>query len=220
MTDEMIKQEKYKCEIQSGIEGLEIADLFIKIGALQKHVVIQQGEYLPIDLVEFDNLKKSRLVGSLKRCIDYGWVSVESPTAVPPKVKEVAVSKPAARPVAITEEGAGIVSARDITNKVSDMRRVDADTVYPDEIQPPVREIVTVAQSKTPNAMAITETTVAADGYFAFEKLKYFQKLKTIKDSSDVTLLKAIIEKSPYPQLVHNAQVRMQELELASAKPV
>jgi len=216
MNDELLKKEKYLCVIVGGLEGLAIADLFIRMndGKIMKQVVVRQGDYVPTDLIDFDDIKKSRLAGSLGKCIARGWIIVENPAIEVPKlvVKEPVMMKPT-KSSAITEIDAGIISPAEVSNRVAEATQIkQAVNPFPTERELPVKSIISDEQSRTVNAFAITEKSVTSDGYFVFNKLKHFQKLKTIKDTKDVGLLERIVNESNYPQLVHNAKLRLQEL--------
>lgn len=223
MTDEELKKEKYLCAMQSGTEGLAIADLFVRNadGTIMKVMTLQKGQYLLTELVDFGDLKKSRLVGSLSKCIDRGWIVVEDPAeeikVSEPEVVEVKTVTPSQ---ALTEVKAGIIDKKDVTDPVADVVNPTAKGIdpFPKEVQPKVVEIVSKKESKTPNSFAITETDatvgkVKSEGKYAeFDSLRYFQKLKAIKETQDVELLDLVSKKSNYPQLVHNSQSRLKEL--------
>lgn len=219
MDNELLRKEKYTCEIESGTEGLQIFDLFIRSAnnSLMRPVVLQKGEQVPTDLIDFDDLKKSRLSGALLRCIKAGWISVENPaTELPAATKSSApkMETKTLQAVGITEKGAGLIDPKSITGPITDMRRPKGVSPFPEETESPTKELISSKQSRTANTFAISENSISEPSkYEEFEKNKHFIKLKVIKETSDKDLLKQIVSKSQIVQLRHNAQLRLQELE-------
>ncbi len=220
MTDEELKKEKYRCEIQSGTEGLVMADLFIRtaVAHIIKPVRLRQGEYIPTDLVDFGDLKKSRLAGALLKCIEKGWISVENPSE---KIEKVEQSTPEMimpkSDGAITELKAGLINPEDVTNLVADVPQPKGINPFPKEKEVPVKEVITLKEARTANTFAVTEQDLNSSvpqltNYEDFKGLRYFQKLKAIKESTDKVLLKSIMDQDSYPQLVHNSKSRLLEL--------
>lgn len=221
MEDDKLKQEKYLCNMQSGTEGLAIADLFMRDadGKVIRVISLQKGQYIPTDLIDAGDLKKSRLFGSLKKCIDRRWIVVENPAIDDHVEEEKPVEMEAVIPEqAVTEIDAGTVSMKDVTSPIADSSRPKGIPAFPEDKQPPIKEIVSKMEATTVNIFAISEgnaVTAKAEAeskYNEFSNLRYFQKLKAIKDTKDTALLGVITKKSEYPQLIHNAESRLKEL--------
>jgi len=217
MDDLSLKQEKYRCEVSDNSADLEIADLFIKLsnGTIKRPVRLSKGMYVPTELLDFDDVKKSRLNGSLKKCIDNKWIVVENPAFI----EVVTCSEENVRlPIetsTITETKAGIIKSENVTGKISEITQARKGvSPFPEEkIDVSSKENVFIKESRSPNLFAITENQIKETEFSKFMSLKYFQKLKMIKETTSVSLLNEIILKSEYPQLIHNASMRLQELK-------
>jgi len=220
MTDEELKKERYVCQIQSGTEGLMIADLFIKtaVAHIVKPVTLKKEEYLPTDLVDFGDLKKSRLSGSLSRCIKRGWISVENPAGEIVKEERPAPEMKKPTPSAgISEVRAGLVDPKECTDIAGEAAQPKGIDPFPKDKEIPIKEVISLVEARTPNTFAVTEgdlknPVAKVANYTEFMKLRYFQKLKTIKATVNTDLLKDVIVKDTYPQLVHNSKIRLAEL--------
>ena len=221
MDDEQLRKEKYRCTF-AGHNGLTVGDLFIRSKNFNFNRVVQlkQGEYLLTELLDFAELKKSRLTGALSKFIEKGWVTVENPAA-PVEKREVApieMVQPATS-AAVTEMQAGTVKLQDVTNLTATAGQPKSMLDYPEDKPVKVVEVVSFEKSRTVNSCAISESPVndsgvqnGSDVFEKFNALRYFQKLKTIKETTDVNLLEIIARKSNYPQLVHNSKNRLREL--------
>jgi hypothetical protein len=216
MDDETLRREKYRCEFE-GHDGITIGDLYFRAAnpMYNRRVTLKKGEYILTELLDFTDLKKSRLSGALKSFIEMGWIAVENPATTIEKRHSAAVELAAPTIAnAISELAAGTVKAKDITNLVATAAQPKNVLGFPDDIQPKVTEVVPLKQSRTVNSFAISEASEApVDIYEKFNSLRYFQKLKTIKETADANLLEVIVSKSNYPQLVHNSKTRLRELQ-------
>lgn len=216
--DDELRKEKYRCEF-NGAEGITIGDLHIKAKnpSYSRSVKIKKGEYILTELLEFEDLKRSRLTGALSQFIKKGWIVVENPS-VPTKLQPVAAPNAVEL---ITERLAGTVLAKDVTNLVTDAPKQTNTLDYPTENHPQVVETITMEESRTPNTFAISENdaevAISADkveeAFNKFNSLRYFQKLKAIRDMTDTRLLEIITQKSNYPQLIHNSKNRLREIQ-------
>lgn len=222
MTDDLLRKEKYKC-VFNGSPDMSIGDLFFKSPnpIYSRRVTLKKGEYILTELLDFEDLKKSRLHGALGKFIEMGWIVVESPSvSVVKKETETPAKQLETAPEAITELQAGIIQAKDISNKIStSSSKGSASTSnlgFPIEAQTKTVESLSIEKSRTINSLAISETAAqkapSTDVYDKFIALRYFQKLKTIKETRDQGLLSLIISKSNYPQLIYNSKNRLREL--------
>jgi len=219
--DETIQKEKYRCSFASGVT---IGDLLFKStnSAHHRRVTLQHGDYILTELLDFSDLKKSRLTGSLSKFIQMGWIIVENPGEIVVERVETVRPSRAIASSAITEIQAGIIHAKDISNKISSASAsseyATSNLGYPKETHPKTVEALSLDKSRTINGLAISETEAqqslapSTTSYDKFVTLRYFQKLKTIKETLDQELLSLIIAKSSYPQLVHNSKNRLREL--------
>jgi hypothetical protein len=157
-----LSKEKYKCVVQSGLEGLILTDLFIKSaeGKSLRPVRLQKDQYLPLDLVDSAEAVKSRLSGSLGRSIKMGWMIVEN-SALPCDTKSVEAPKqPMTSATTITEVAAGIVRQDQLTSPISASKSLKESYPWPKDVDLPVVTLISDEDSKTHNALAITETSL------------------------------------------------------------
>lgn len=212
--DEEIRKEKYRCTF-NGQEGITFVDLYFKSSNpfYNKRAVLKNGEYLLTELLDFEDLKKSRTSGALNAFIKMGWVAVEN-TSISTK-SDTRMLKNIPEPSrGVSEIQSGAINSKNSTDSVVTQTAPKGSSIgYPTESQPKVVELVSAEQSRTPNSFAISEDDAAkGDSFAKFNTLKYFQKLKAIKDMTDISLLEAISTKSTYPQLVHNSKNRLREM--------
>lgn len=217
MDNETLRKEKYRCAFK-GSDGITISDLIIKATNpnYNRKISLRYGEYILTELLDFEDLKKSRMVGALSKFIEMGWVIVENPS-IPVEKKEV---KQPEMSVAAVSKVITEAQANGRADKPMYMSTGPASSIgFPTEEQAQLTTVVSNEQSRKPNSLAISEldakkaladTTVTLD---KFNALRYFQKLKTIKETTDVTLLELIATKSNYPQLIHNSKNRIRELK-------
>ena len=154
-----LRQEKYKCAVQSGLEGLTLVDLFIKSaeGKSLRPVRLQLGQYIPLDQVDAAETSKSRLSGSLGRSIKMGWIIVEN-SALPCDTSSVEAPKQAvASATTITEVAAGIVRPDQLTSPIAGTRSAKDSYPWPKDVEIPVVKLISDKDSKTHNALALTE---------------------------------------------------------------
>jgi hypothetical protein len=217
MDNEQLQKEKYLCTFK-GQDGITISDLIIKATNpnYNRKISLKYGEYILTELLDFEDLKRSRMVGALGRFIEMGWVTVENPS-IPVEKKEVVSPEMIAVPVSkgITEAQAAGRPEKPVYVSTGPSSSLG----YPVEEKTQLVEVLSNDQSRKTNSLAISEndvkvamanTTVTLD---KFNSLRYFQKLKTIKETTDVSLLELIATKSNYPQLIHNSKNRIRELK-------
>lgn len=220
MEDNDLRKEKYRCEF-NGPEGITVGDLYFKASnpIYNRQVKIKKGEYILTELLDFEDLKKSRFKGALSKFIEMGWIVIENPSMpVEKREQKMPEMRPAAIQKAITELQAGTVQAKNITNLVATSGQ-PADIGFPKERHPQVVESLSLDKSRNINSLAISETDAVKDVVSAtsefdkFNSLRYFQKLKMIKETTNRALLELISTKSNYPQLIHNSKNRLRELQ-------
>lgn len=220
MDDEQLRKEKYRCAF-SGADGITIGDLFFKAAnpTYNKKVFLKHGEYILTELLDFADLKKSRTTGALSKFIDMGWIVVENPSIpVTPRAQTTQSYEKPSISTAITELQAGLIKEENITNYAGPVAQTKT-IGFPNETHPKIVASLSLDKSRNINSLAISETEAssstnnAAEEYEKFISLRYFQKLKTIKETKNMALLELISTKSNYPQLVHNSRNRLRELQ-------
>lgn len=159
-----LSKEKYKCVIQSG-DGLRLVDLYIRTtdNRVLRPVKLQKDEYVPMEILDSQDVLKSRLGGSLGRSIKMGWIIVENP-AIPAEVNENQAPKmesPKTSSAAITEIEAGSLTPDQISNPISGVVTPKENSPWPKDVELPVVQLMTDKESRTDNAMAITETSLS-----------------------------------------------------------
>ncbi len=215
-------KEKYRCAFV-GHNGITISDLMVKPSNpnLWHPIHFSFGEYLQTDLLNPADLQKSRSAGALHKFIEMGWIVVENAAvSVEVKASSTKIEYPA-QTAAITEVQAGTVAPKDITNLTVTAGRPSNMLDYPEDKPTKVIEVISDKESRTVNNFAILESAANDNGlqndseiYEKFSALRYFQKLKTIKETDNLKLLELIATKSNYPQLVHNSKSRLKELQV------
>lgn len=212
MDNDELAKEKYRCTF-NGQDGITFVDLYFKSSNpfYNKRATLKNGEYLLTELLDFEDLKKSRTSGALSSFIKLGMVAVEN-MSIPTK-GDTRMLKTTPEPSrGVSEVQAGTITSTD--SVVTQSAPKGSSIGYPTESQPNVVELVSVENSRTPNAFAISEDDAAkSDSFTKFNTLKYFQKLKAIKDMTDISLLEAITTRSNYPQLIHNSKNRLREIQ-------
>jgi len=218
MDNETLRKEKYRCTFK-GSDGITISDLVIKATnpTYNRKISLRYGEYILTELLDFEDLKRSRMAGALARFIEMGWVVVENPS-IPVEKREPVKPVEAAKPAvvrAITEAAAQGRPEKQIYAATGPTSSIG----FPTEEKTVSTEVISVEQSRKLNGLAISEVDVKVAAVNAtvtldkFNALRYFQKLKTIKDTEDIALLELVATKSNYPQLVHNAKNRLREIK-------
>jgi len=148
---------------------------------------VAEGEEIPLDVLDPEDVRKSLKVGSLKGYSDNGWV--EEITSETPKTSEQTTRLSHF----ITEK---MILAPEMIAPLTPLP--DAST--PKEVPPPTNlpeEPVDLDKPKISIAPIelITDLTLVKT-YEDFERLSQFLKLRFIKDSTDVVLLKDILGKT------------------------
>lgn len=184
---------RYKVVAFGGQDGLLFDELLVKFsGGYNLPLRVKQGNYVPIEILDPMDLKKSLIVGSLGKYIKGGQVieehydpKKEKIIQEPPKVseghKEPEAKKeptPAAEPVSITEP-------------------IKAATPPP-PISGPEPMLESISQVKQEDD---------------FYKLGFFMKVKFIENCSDKALLLKLLEKTKGShQLQTNIQLKLATL--------
>lgn len=187
---------------------LSFPDLSVKYNnGYSTPLKLKEGEEIPLDLLDADDIKKSLRVGSLKGYSDNGWleeitavneiVSTEQPTRLSHFITEKMISAPEMiAPLKRLEPVAPVAKQEDVP---------------PTPILPEVKE-VDKSQISIPKTEPITDLALVKT-YEDFNTLSHFLKLQFIKDSNDMTLLKEILGKTPSVQFKNNINLRFTQLK-------
>jgi len=184
---------RYRVKIKNSKDNLvyvPFPDLVVKYtNGWAEPLKILEGQEIPLAACDPEDVRKSWLVGSLKRYTDSGWIEefIVKPEPKPLTEKELKFLE-ALKPI----QGTGDIPLIPIPPKqVSDVSEVK-------EVKPNLPE----AQNTLSNFSLV-------NSYEDFSKLSYFLKLRFIKESNNKELLKTILEKTDSHQFKNNIQVRL-----------
>lgn len=188
-----MSEKRYRVKIKNSKDNLTsvpFPDLQVKYtNGWNEFLKVKEGEEIPLAACEPEDVRKSFLAGSLKRYIDSGWIEdfIEEPK---PKVLtpiEIAAIK-AATPII----GTGNIPLVPIPPKPISDKTEDKQEVKPNlEVQNTLSNFSLVRS------------------YEDFQKLSYFLKLRFIKESNDLPLLKEIQQKTDSHQFKNNIAVKL-----------
>jgi hypothetical protein len=173
------------------------------------YLKIKEGEEIPVDLLDADDVKKSMLVGSLKGYIDNGWVV---------EVKDgdaIAAQETTRLSHFITEE---MVFRPEMIQPLKLLNNLPQDVAI--DAQSPTAPILPEAKAAemTNHVAAKIEpiTDLALVKTFEdFERLSHFLKIRFIKDSDNLELLKDILGKTTSAQLMNNITLRLTQIKIS-----
>jgi hypothetical protein len=186
---------------------LQFQDLSVKYNnGYAPFLRINEGDEIPLDLLDPEDIKKSLRVGSLKGYIDNGWV-VEITEADPlNKLEELRLSN------FITEQ----MMANPVM--IAPLKPIEASKkeVLVEE-QSPATPILPEVKAEPQKASApkiepITDLALVKT-FEDFDRLSQFLKLRFIKDSDDFELLKQILGKISSVQLKNNITLRLKQVK-------
>ena len=168
---------------------------------------VAEGEEIPLDLLDTEDVKKSLRVGSLKGYIDNGWiveinendpVVKENPTQLSNFITEQMVFRP--------EMIQPLKSIQAIKQETTQDTQSPAVTILPEV------KVVEAEKLATPKIEPITDLALVKT-FEDFERLSQFLKLRFIKDSDNIELLKDILGKTPSVQLKNNITLRLTQIK-------
>lgn len=144
---------------------------------------LNEGEYLPLEILEADDIKKSLIVGSLGKYIRNGKVVVEDDAPPPPPVQ---IAPPV---VPVTVEPLK-----------------EKEVIKPIE-EPPTKQVQDLKPEEKP-LTNFDEVKSKAD----YNRLAYFLKLRFVRETQDLELLKTISSSTDASLQVKNLiQFRLQQ---------
>lgn len=186
------KKKRYRVKVKNAPDNLAYVpfpDLVVKYtNGWAEPLKIKEGQEIPISACDPEDIRKSFLAGSLFRYLNSGFVE-EIPEEIKPKPLTEAELK-------FLERIKPMVGTGDIP-----------------VIQPPPKSISNKAEEVTkpnlPEAQSTLSNFSLVKSYSDFEKLSYFLKLRFIKESNDIPLLKEILQKTESHQFRNNIQVKL-----------
>ncbi len=158
---------RYKVMTYGGIRGLEFPDLLIKYSSgYTIPLEVHQGEYLPLEILDPLDIKKSLIAGSLGRFISQGKVSVEGDTLPYFDLAKIrAAKKIPAKQTEPTKEDQKEVATE--TSSASPALKVEPPKI----IEPQITNLSDVKELKD------------------FDRLSFYLKKRFLRDSKDMALL-------------------------------
>ena len=187
----MIEQKRYKVAIKNAKDcrsKIKFLDLNITYSNGYSHPLeLMEGEELPLDLLNPDDIRKSFRVGSLKGYLENGWI-----IEIPEEIKK--------------EEKIEIKNEQPILNK-------EVPSLPSQGIQPILKEAVEINKSIEISQVEPLTDLAKVLSYDDFCKLSQLLKLRFIKDCYNVDLLRQIASSTPSVQIKNNVQLRLSQLK-------
>ena len=187
---------------------LHFQDLSVKYNnGYAPYIRVKEGEEIPLDLLDAEDIKKSLRVGSLKGYIDNGWVVEIKDTDV---LKEPEVTRLSNF---ITEQ---MVFKPEMIQPLKPLQAAKQEVLQQEQspavpILPEVK-VVEAEKLATPKIEPITDLALVKT-FEDFERLSQFLKMRFIKDSDNIELLKDILGKTPSVQLKNNITLRLTQIK-------
>lgn len=187
---------------------LHFQDLSVKFNnGYAPYLRVKEGEEIPLDLLDTEDIKKSLRVGSLKGYLDNGWVE---------EIKENEVVKPE-EPTRlsnfITEQMVFRPEMIQPLKPIQAAKEVLQEQTPAAPILPEVK-VVEAPQVSAPKIEPITDTALVKT-FEDFERLSQSLKLHFIKNCDNIELLKDILGKTPSVQLKNNITLRLTQLKIS-----
>lgn len=172
-----------ECQIE-----LNFPDLCVKYtNGFCPALKIREGQEIPLDVCDPDDIRKSWLVGSLKGYLDNKWIEEIKEDALPP--------------VPVILNPLQFISEQQII----------APIVVPPQVITPIQPVLPVAVVEqkivTPVSEAVTDLTMVTS-YDIFTTLTHFLKLRFIKETTNIALLNEIVDKTTSAQIRNNIKLR------------
>lgn len=146
---------------------------------------VREGDIIPLDALDSEDVRKSLLVGSLRKYLDLG------------KIEPIYEAEPEPEVAPVVPQNVPTVS-----EPTPVVEKEAEKPVTPAEVPPPVRE--ETASNQTP----LTDLNLVKT-YDDFSRLSYFLKLRFIKESDNVALLKEISARTTSAQFKNNILLRL-----------
>lgn len=168
---------RYKVITYGGIRGLEFPDLLIKYSSgYAVPLEVHQGEYLPLEILDSSDIKKSLIAGSLGRFIAQGKVAVEGdelPKIELKRKREPRVNSPES-------------PATQKSEPTQDQQKKDSNEFLSAPINPKV-EPPKVIEPQITNLSDVKELK-------DFDRLSFYLKKRFLRETQDKALLLHIFQ--------------------------
>lgn len=164
---------------------------------------VAEGNEIPLDVLDAEDIRKSLKVGTLKGYLDNGWIE-EFLEDIPVAIQSPSLSQ------FITEQM--VLTSKTIPVKQTEvLEKKDvppSPTILPEAIKEVEQNQVSVPIIEPLNDLSLVKT------YEDFNRLSHFLKLRFIKESTDTTLLEDILGKTPSVQFKNNITLRLTQIKM------
>ena len=168
---------------------------------------VVEGQEIPLDVLDPEDVRKSMKVGSLRGYMDNGWIEeITSDSTTTSEIVETKLSH------FITEQ---MISAPGMIAPLKPLpvappavEEVLSKTNLPETVTETEKTVITVIPAEPITDLTLVKT------YEDFERLSHFLKLRFIKDCLDSTLLRDILGKTPSVQFKNNITLRLTQMKI------
>jgi hypothetical protein len=187
---------RYRVKVRNSKEcrtSITFADLSIHYtNGYSPALKVWEGDEVPLDLCEPEDVNKSFKAGTLKAYLNNGWLEE------------------------IPEEQQVIQSNFDEAQLLQVKTDLLTQTIPPQVVQPKSKEEIKILE---PQSTPLNSNVPITDlnkvfSYDDFCKLSHFLKLRFIKESSNIDLLKQILSLTPSSQFKNNISLRLSNLQV------
>jgi hypothetical protein len=200
---------RYKVCIKNAKEcrtELTFPDLCVKYtNGFSPALKIKEGQEIPLDVCESEDIRKSWLVGSLKGYLDNKWIEEIIETAPLNQPEELRLSN------FITEQMMANPAMIQPLKPLEAIKQEVKEETPATPILPEIQVAETIKVS-APKIEPITDLALVKT-FEDFERLSQFLKLRFIKDSDNFELLRKIQSLTPSVQLQNNITLRLNILK-------
>ena len=200
--------ERYRVAIKNAKENrieLSFADLCVKYSnGFSPILKIKEGEEVPLSVCDPEDIRKSWIVGSLKGYLENKWIEeiIEDGTV---KEQAPAISQ------FITEQMVMAPTPNLIKSEV--IQKQQEISLPPQPNLPEVAKVVEAQPISVPQVEAITDLSLVKT-YEDFNRLSHFLKLRFIKESINIELLRQIQSLTTSSQFKNNIALRLSTLKI------
>ena len=184
---------RYRVVIRNAKEcciSLNFPDLCIHYSnGFSPSLKVMEGEEIPLDVCDPEDIRKSLLAGSLKGYLANGWL------------EEILEETSFLSSNSVIQNSSQFVTEQDI--KIVPQTEISTPQTNLPEVQVVEKKSISVTQDEP-----ITDLTKISS-YEDFNRLSHFLKLRFIKESSNIDLLKEIAGKTSSAQFKNNINLRL-----------
>jgi hypothetical protein len=199
---------RYRVAVKNAKENrieLTFSDLCVKYtNGFSPVLKIKEGEEVPLSVCDPEDLRKSWLVGSLKGYVENGWLQ---------EIIEDTIVKEQASTISqfITEQM--VMAPKPNLIKPEVVQKQQEVSPLPQPNLPEVAKVVEVQPISAPQVEAITDLSLVKT-YEDFNRLSHFLKLRFIKESINIELLRQIQSLTTSSQFKNNVSLRLTQIKI------